>query len=142
MHKYWEQLSFSRLAVRAKVLFTLLAVMLAMQAYSYLQVGALESELSELADEKAREMKVYYSQVQVPDVTTDVTASQRYVLFGEAVGKVTVFLRLRDRANRPSYRGIDYFYVRSEGNWHLTESGFCGDREVQARAHAAFSRVG
>ncbi|MBI4556535.1 MAG: hypothetical protein HY706_03045 [Candidatus Hydrogenedentes bacterium] len=140
--KYWERLGFSRVSRRTKVLFAVLAIALALRVYTYVQARMFEAELAQFAQERARELQTHYSEERVPKVATDVTAYRRYLLFGETKGKVTVFLQVRDHTNRLSYHGIDYFYVRSDDGWHFTDSGTCDSREVQARARAAFGRVG
>lgn len=101
------------------------AVLLALCMYGLYnghRVEALEQDLSRTVQPEVEEILEMDCAVRLVGLET--TAARRYGLFGEPMGKVSVFVVTRSNAAE-QYVVYDYFYRRENDQWVFSESGAC-----------------
>lgn len=107
---------------RIALLLAALAVVASYAVYNVHHVEALEAGLADAVNPEVEELLGMDCAVRL--VGVDTTAARRYGLFGEPMGKVSVYVVTRS-AEADQYVVYDYFYKREEGRWVFSESGVC-----------------
>jgi len=125
---------------RTQILVGLLGLVAAAGAAAKAETLSLERELKEIALNKEVEFKIDGSgKAAKTEVVSAVTASRRYLLFGEATGKVSVYVQSGDGDNG-ALSGVEYFYTRVGGDWVVTESGMCTSEACHVEAQELFDK--
>jgi len=120
---------------RTKGLFGLLALLGVTFSVNSAHVFALENELRVIADAKAVELISGESRAETAAL---VTATKEYLIYGDVSGKVEVFIKVAGNGDRVT--GVDFFFLRdNDGEWRLTDSAMCTDKECQIRGAKAFA---
>ncbi len=127
------------------ILAALLASTLVAWGVSTLDSRQMARHLSVLAEEKVKEYREDPSVSQYTkgdaDVTATVSAGRQYALYGQGVGKVTVFLRTQAPGGGNTYSAIEFYYeLKDGGQWVNTESAMCVGAECREPAQKAFAR--
>jgi hypothetical protein len=127
-----------RMPARTKVLLGLLGLMCVTFGVNAAHVYALENELREIAEEKARKEHERAKRLGVPiDTAYIVTATKEYLIYGDVRGKIEVFVKQEGREDR--IVGMDYFMTRDQGDWTVLDSSACTDETCQRRGTEAFA---
>jgi hypothetical protein len=124
--------------MREKILVGVLALVGACWALIEVDKNRQERGLLEAAQPDIARMMSFYPPGMNPPTATAATISKQYLVFGPAVGKVSVFFRSRDQHNTASYMVVDYYYALTGGQWILTERSGCAHDDVCVRASKAF----
>jgi len=124
----------AHLNLRAKILIGALLALAAVWAVSSFQVRSMEKQLDVLAQQRAQEARAGGA-----EVTTNVTVTRQYLLFGQPKGKIEVFSRVNSGPQAGQIESIAYYYARQHGKWTCLESGRCSGPECQLRGREAFA---
>jgi len=76
------------------------------------------------------------------DYLAIVDAEKAFTLFGRGWGVVHTYYRDKGDEEFKTFKGIEYFYVRENGEWVLQDSAGCGAFEHHLRAFNEFMRLG
>jgi len=122
------------LPMRTKVLIALLVAVILLGGASAVQTHLLRGELKALA-------QVHQAEFEDPgkNVTSLVTVSRDMLVFGTPRAKIEVFQMDQGSAQ---VTGIEYHYVKEDGEWRNTESGICHGTACQTRGVEAFQDMG
>ncbi|PCJ64264.1 MAG: hypothetical protein COA73_04195 [Candidatus Hydrogenedentota bacterium] len=146
-----EASSVTKLVLFSVLAFTVIGGVYVHHDAQKLKQG-LKSQAQSLIDEFTSD-----SDVDALDATATITATRKYILFGEPKGKITVYLRnnLIDEhppetheeeeagnSHQRKYSGIEYLYSKQEDEWSNTESGQCAEERCQINAKRAFELTG
>lgn len=107
------------------VLLLTLAVSWGVSAF---QLTFLEEELGELAQSKFDEFRPAEKglELSAKRIGAEVDVARPYVLFGPAIGKISVYVEHQKDAEAPRIECYEFFYTRQgSGDWIQTESGRC-----------------
>lgn len=121
---------------RTASLLAILAMVSLAWAFDAYQNRVLAKELDPFAAKHVEEFKDANTQV-----ASLITVSRKYVLFGEPLAKVEVFVKANTDTEEDGVRGIEYEYRRENGNWTMVESGSCTSEECQLRARTVLHRL-
>lgn len=133
-------------------LVSILGASLLLYIASYRDAQSLKEELFEFADGQAsaygQEKSPGYLEVAEPQITV----ARRFILFGPATGKVTLYVRTQEDAessvadaveqagySHGGISGIDYFLARVDGTWTLTESSTCSSERCRLDGAKVFA---
>ena len=126
MNAKHRQMALSR---RALLFGCLLVITGFVYGASLLHMQMLERELDEMARSQVSRFRSELEGDEAADVVrigSRVVASRAFLLFGKVTGKISVFVEHPGTGHSEGYvEAFDFFYERSEGAWHLTESGRC-----------------
>ncbi len=89
-----------------------------LNATAYVDAADLRDHMSVLAND-ARSLS---NGCRFAEIAVDAVASPEYVLFGDTVGRGTVYMRATTFEERTTYWAIDYHFVRQDGVWRLQDS--------------------
>ncbi len=112
--------------LRVGVVF-LVALCVAWGVSAY-QLTFLEDELDGLAQSKIEEFKPAKKglETSVKRIGAEVAVARPYVLFGPAIGKISVYVEHSGSENESRIEGYEFFYTRQgAADWTQTESGRC-----------------
>lgn len=76
------------------------------------------------------------------DYLAIVDAEKAFTLFGRGWGVVHTYYREKGDEDFKTFKGIEYFYVRENGEWRMHDSAGCGAFEHHLRAFDAFMASG
>jgi len=76
------------------------------------------------------------------DYLAIVDSEKAFTLFGRAWGVVHTYFRRKGDESFDTFKGIEYFYVREDGEWKMHDSAGCGALEHHIRAFDAFMAAG
>jgi hypothetical protein len=138
------------------ILFSTLAVTVVGAAYVQYDAQKMKRALKSQADMLVNEFTAESTGGAIDAIAT-VTATRKYVLFGEPRAKITVYLR-NNRFEEHSaeandekkarhlhskkYSGVEYLFSKQEDEWLNTESGQCSEERCQVNAELAFESTG
>lgn len=134
-----------RIPIRTRILLVLLAVV----AVGWVQVTVytwhLERSLKTIAQAKTLELNMHLNALPTDSTAVhlipQVTVAREYLVFGATTGKVHILLRTESQKGKVNYGAFDYFFARHGDTWKETESGFCGDGEMQSEGRAVFASL-
>jgi len=129
-----------RLSVRSRILVVVLALLAGIFVAHALRIGALRRELAQHAIGEIEAIRQDLLSSGTPQAATTTTVANKYLLLGETRGKVSVYVRFGSGEARSSPQVYEYFYVRRDGEWILTESGRCTGAACQVRARKQFDK--
>ncbi len=93
------------------------------------QLQHLQQELSDLANTKIEEFRPAVGKglpTPVGRIGAEVVVAKPYVLFGAAIGKVSVYVEHESPEKVTAIEGYEFFYARqTDATWKQTESGRC-----------------
>lgn len=131
-------LKTKRLPRRTLVLVALLVCVCAAWAIRAVDDHQLRSSLADSAqDEIAHYSQPYVGQPKTA-TTTVVTTAREYVLFGEAFGKVALFVKAQRSEGAPQYGGVEMGFKQDGADWIMTDSGGCTGEDCVVKAKRAF----
>lgn len=117
---------------RAWIYGGMLAITVVAFGVNTVAVHGLEGELQVVADEKIQSFRDDEPAEALArlKIGATVVVSKSYVLFGDPLGKVSVFLQHDDGSEDLHFEGYEFFFAREEsGEWTQTESGMCTSEE-------------
>ncbi|MFM1918674.1 MAG: hypothetical protein RLZZ303_308 [Candidatus Hydrogenedentota bacterium] len=76
------------------------------------------------------------------DYLAIVDAEKAFTLFGRGWGVVHTYFKRKDDAEFTTFKGVEFFYVRENGEWRMHDSAGCGAFEHHIRAFDAFMASG
>ncbi len=92
------------------------------------QLSFLEQELGGLAQAKIEEFRPTKKGLEssAQRIGAEVAVARPYILFGPAIGKISVYVEHSGSNNEPRIEGYEFFYTRQGSeDWVQTESGRC-----------------
>jgi len=72
------------------------------------------------------------------DYLAIVDSGKAFNLFGRGWGVIHVYLRKKGDVDFKTFEGVEYYYRRDDGEWHMTDSAGCGAFEHHIRAFDTF----
>jgi hypothetical protein len=127
------------------VSLALIAVFAAWVAYALHDNEVMHEELEQLAEGHIDDWfeggvePVDRSQF---DYLAIVDAEKAFTLFGRGWGVVHTYFREKGDEEFKTFKGIEFFYVRENGEWKMHDSAGCGAFEHHLRAFDAFMAQG
>ena len=123
---------------RKVFLVAVLAMMCALWAFAWVDNYRLRESLAlSSQDEVAHYQEAFLNQPDTETVTV-VTVGRDYVLFGDTVGKVDVFIKTTPREGSTRYSGVEIGFKWQGDTWIMTDSGSCSSEECIVKARKAF----
>lgn len=109
-----------------------LVALCALWAFGELRTRTLEDELAPIVASKVEDLQKSGQLNLSGTIATETVVSFPYIVFGEAQGKITVYVQY-DAGGIPSrIQGFDYFLVRgADAIWNEVESGVCATDQCQ-----------
>jgi hypothetical protein len=125
---------------RLGVLVTVLGGVLVLWGVSYAQARSLERELRLIARvlEYENQERLEELVTRPVRVTSVVIAAKDYLVFGQAVGKISVYMLVEDSGGNKKYHGVEYHYLKTDKAWTLTDSSSHGHNDSTEPARLAF----
>lgn len=114
-------------------------------AYGLYDNQRMRSELSEIAEQHIDD---WFNGGDSPadpaqfDYLAIVDSEKAFTLFGRGWGVVHTYFREKGDEEFKTFKGIEYFYVREDGEWRMHDSAGCGALEHHVRAFDAFMAQG
>ena len=105
----------------------LVALCLAWGVSAY-QLSFLEKELDGLAHAKINEFRPTKKglETSAQRIGAEVAVARPYILFGPAIGKISVYVEHTGSSKETRIEGYEFFYTRQGSeDWVQTESGRC-----------------
>jgi len=135
--------------IRRKDLYVcgvVLAAFFGWVAYAMHDNAAMRAELEALA---AEHIDQWFTDPEGNPVDRDkydylaiVDSEKAFTLFGRGWGVVHTYFRDKGDDEFKSFKGIEFFYMRENGEWVLQDSAGCGAFEHHLRAFDEFMRLG
>lgn len=122
------------------VLVALLVGITAVWGVAFAQNWYLEQELAVIAEGLEKENETHLSNIVHRPVATAsvVTAAMDHVVYGQPMGKISVYMTHSNEAGQRIYQGIEYHYLKEESTWNVTDSGACTAEDCLEAARTAF----
>ncbi len=98
----------------------------------------LTRDLAQAAQTAIDEERNAHSGEETVRLATELTVTKAFVVFGDPVGKLTLFVRSTPDGQEPQTFVLECFYARQAGEWVMTDSGRCRDGACAVRAEEAF----
>lgn len=76
------------------------------------------------------------------DFLAIVDSEKAFTLFGRGWGVVHVYIKDKADTDFTTFKGLEYYYMRENGEWKLQDSAGCGALEHHIRAFDAFMKMG
>lgn len=134
-----------KLPIRTRILLVLLAVVAAGWIQVTVYTSHLEHSLKSIANAKLLDLSTHLNALPADPksvhLVPQVTVAREYLVFGSTTGKVHILLRTESPEGRVRFGAFDYFFTRNGNIWEETESGFCGDGEMQVEGRAVFASL-
>ncbi|MBI5092697.1 MAG: hypothetical protein HZB26_09680 [Candidatus Hydrogenedentes bacterium] len=122
--------------LRLKILLGLLLLCVIDVAYEKVWGNMLARSLKPFAEEKMAEFSKNPGGLK-EEYASGVSAAREYVMFGERLGKVSIYIRSSDEGGE-HYSEVDYFYEKDGSGWKFKESGGCDESQCRPEAMRAF----
>jgi hypothetical protein len=104
--------------------------------------GADNARLRESLEQSSRDEVAHYQEAFAgyphTESVTVVTATRTYLLFGETIGKVDLFIKTALPGDNIQYSGVEIGFKRQGESWIETDSGSCSSEECILKARKAF----
>ena len=97
-------------------------------------------ELEAIAERLEIENREHLSRVvsRPVEATSVVTAAMEHVVYGQAFGKIAIYMVHKDGAGRAVYQGIEYHYEKEASTWKMVDSAACTTEDSWEAARSAF----
>jgi len=76
------------------------------------------------------------------DFLAIVDSEKAFTLFGRGWGVVHVYIKDKADLEFTTFKGLEYYYMRENGEWRLQDSAGCGAFEHHIRAFDEFMKMG
>lgn len=131
-------MTISGLRSKRALLVSLLVLACAAWVYSTVDSYRLRTSLAEAAQDAVAQYSRLSSTESSAETVTVITVSRKFVLFGPAVGKVSLYIKSTPAQGKSRYAGVEIGFAREAGTWVMTDSGRCNSQECIIRAKRAF----
>jgi len=124
--------------IRKAVLVTVLAMLCAVWALAWTDNSRLRESLEQFSRDEVAHYQEAFAGFPHTESVTVVTASRTYLLFGETIGKVDLFIKTVLPGDNIQYSGVEIGFKRQGEQWVVTDSGSCSSEECILKARKAF----
>ncbi|MDX9972487.1 MAG: hypothetical protein RBU21_05780 [FCB group bacterium] len=131
--------------IRTRILLGLLAVVAAGWVQITVYTWRLERSLKTIAEAKTIDLNMHLNALPADPTAIhlipQVTVAREYLVFGTTTGKVHILIRTESQNGKVKFGAFDYYFTRHGDSWRETDSGFCGDGEMQTEGRAVFASL-
>jgi hypothetical protein len=123
------------------VLAVFIFIVVAAAAYGVSDSRSIRQSLESVAQEKVDDWFQGADRTKFEYVTI-IEPSKAFLIFGRAWGVVHIFIREKGDEEMKTFKGLEYYCKRSNGQWAVQDSAGCGALEHHVKAFRKMEELG